>query len=55
MLVALTPAGGDAVEAAHEHVEAFRRRVFEALEPEEREQAAALLARLSQVLEEQVP
>jgi DNA-binding MarR family transcriptional regulator len=55
VLVSLTPVGGDAIEAAHEHVEAFRRRVFEALEPEEREQAAVLLARLSQVLEEQVP
>jgi DNA-binding MarR family transcriptional regulator len=55
VLVALTPAGGDAIETAHEHVEAFRRRVFDALEPEEREQAAVLLARLSQVLEEQVP
>jgi DNA-binding MarR family transcriptional regulator len=55
VLVTLTLKGGDAIEAAHEHVEAFRRRVFEALEPEEREQAAVLLARLSQVLEEQVP
>jgi len=55
VLVALTPAGTEAVEAAYEHVEAFRRRVFEALEPDEREQAAALLTRLSQVLEEQVP
>ena len=55
VLVALTPAGDDAVEVAHEHVEAFRRRVFDALEPAEREQAAALLTRLSQVLEEQVP
>jgi DNA-binding MarR family transcriptional regulator len=55
VLIALTPAGIEAVEAAHDHVEAFRRRVFEALEPDEREQAAALLARLSQVLEEQVP
>ena len=55
VLVALTPAGTEAVEAAHEHVEAFRRRVFEALEPDERAQAAVLLTRLSQVLEEQVP
>jgi DNA-binding MarR family transcriptional regulator len=55
VLVTLTPMGRDAIEAAHAHVEAFRRRVFEALEPEEREQAAVLLARLSQVLEEQVP
>ena len=55
VLVALTPAGSAAIEAAHKHVEAFRRRVFEALEPDEREQAAVLLARLSQVLEEQAP
>ena len=55
VLVSLTPAGADAVEVTYEHVEAFRRRVFEALEPAEREQAAALLTRLSQVLEEQVP
>jgi DNA-binding MarR family transcriptional regulator len=55
VLVALTPAGTEAVEAAYEHMQAFRQRVFEALEPDEREQAAALLARLSQVLEEQVP
>jgi DNA-binding MarR family transcriptional regulator len=55
VLVTLTPAGSDAIEAAYEHVEAFRRRVFEALEPEEREQAAVLLARLSQVFEEQAP
>jgi DNA-binding MarR family transcriptional regulator len=53
VLVALTPAGTEAVEAAYEDVEAFRGRVFEALEPDEREQAAALLTRLSQVLEEQ--
>lgn len=54
VLVSLTPAGADAVEVAHERMEVFRRRVFEALEPAEREQAAALFARLSQVLEEQV-
>jgi DNA-binding MarR family transcriptional regulator len=55
VLVALMPAGIDAIEIAHEQVAAFRRRVFEALEPGEREQAAVLLARLSQVLEEQAP
>ena len=54
VLISLTPEGAEAVEVAHEHVEAFRRRVFEALEPHEREQAAALLARLSEILEEQV-
>ncbi len=52
VLVSLMPAGREALEQTHAEVEAFRRRVFEALEPEEREQAAALLTRLAQVLEE---
>ena len=54
VLVSLTPHGRAAAEAAHEHVSAWRARVFESLEPEEREQAARLLSRLSQVLEEQL-
>jgi DNA-binding MarR family transcriptional regulator len=54
VLVSLTPAGRTAVEAAHDQVSAWRRRVFEALEPAEREHAAALLARLSEVMEEQI-
>jgi DNA-binding MarR family transcriptional regulator len=54
VLVSLTPSGGAAVEAAHEQVTAWRRRVFESLEPAEREQAAALLQRLTEVLEEQI-
>jgi DNA-binding MarR family transcriptional regulator len=54
VLVSLTPAGRRALEAAHEETEAFRRRVFERLEPEEREQAALLLTRLNEVLEEQL-
>jgi DNA-binding MarR family transcriptional regulator len=54
VLVSLTPSGRDAVEAAHEQVEAWRRRVFESLEPAEREQAAALLHRLTEVLEEEI-
>ena len=54
VLVSLTPSGGAAVEAAHEQVTAWRRRVFESLEPAEREQAAALLHRLTEVLEEQI-
>jgi MarR family transcriptional regulator, organic hydroperoxide resistance regulator len=52
VLVALTPAGVEAFQATHEHVQAFRRSVFEALDPEEREQAAVLLRRLSDVMEE---
>ena len=55
VLIALTPSGSDAVDAAHAEVTAWRRRVFEALEPAEREQAAALLTRLSEVMEEQTP
>jgi DNA-binding MarR family transcriptional regulator len=55
VLVSLTPSGRTAVEAAHEQVDAFRRRVFEALDPAERGQAAALLNRLTTVLEEQLP
>jgi DNA-binding MarR family transcriptional regulator len=55
VLISLTPSGREAVKAAHERVNAWRRRVFEALEPEEREQAARLLARLSEVMEEQTP
>ena len=55
VLISLTPSGRVAVQAAHEQVSAWRRRVFEALEPDEREQAAALLTRLSQVMEEQTP
>jgi DNA-binding MarR family transcriptional regulator len=55
VLVSLTPTGRTALEAAHEQVSAWRRRVFARLEPEEREQAAALLTRLTAVLEEQIP
>jgi MarR family transcriptional regulator, organic hydroperoxide resistance regulator len=55
VLVSLTPSGRVAVQAAHEHVSAWRRGIFEALEPEEREQAARLLARLSEVMEQQTP
>jgi DNA-binding MarR family transcriptional regulator len=55
VLVSLTPAGRSAVQAAHEEVSELRRRVYESLEPAEREQAAALLTRLSQAMEEQMP
>jgi DNA-binding MarR family transcriptional regulator len=55
VLVSLTPEGRAVVDAAHEEVEAFRRRVYESLDPAEREQAAALLARLAEVLEEELP
>jgi MarR family transcriptional regulator, organic hydroperoxide resistance regulator len=55
VLVSLTPAGRIAVEAAHDQVSAWRRRVYESLEPSEREQAAALLTRLNQAMEEHMP
>ena len=55
VLISLTPSGRVAVQAAHEQVSAWRRRVFESLEPAEREQAAALLTRLSRAMEEQTP
>jgi MarR family transcriptional regulator, organic hydroperoxide resistance regulator len=55
VLISLTPSGRTAVEAAHDQVNGFRRRVFEALEPAEREHAAALLTRLTSVLEAQLP
>jgi DNA-binding MarR family transcriptional regulator len=55
VLVSLTPEGRAVVDAAHEEVEAFRRRVYESLDPAEREQSAALLARLAEVLEEELP
>jgi DNA-binding MarR family transcriptional regulator len=54
VLVRLTPEGEDAVEKAHAVVEAYRRQVFESLAPGEREQATELLARLSQVMGEQL-
>jgi DNA-binding MarR family transcriptional regulator len=52
--VALTPAGHDAVHAAAERVAAARTRVRDQLTPAERDQAAALLRRLTAVVEEQL-
>jgi DNA-binding MarR family transcriptional regulator len=54
VLVGLTPEGAAAVERAHQTVDAWRRNVLEGLDPDEREQAAVLLERLSQVLEAQL-
>jgi MarR family transcriptional regulator, organic hydroperoxide resistance regulator len=54
VLVRLTADGDEAVEKAHGVIEAWRRQVFEALDPEEREPAARLLARLSQIMEQQL-
>jgi DNA-binding MarR family transcriptional regulator len=52
VLVRLTAGGAQAVETAHGVIESWRREVFERLKPEEREPAARLLARLAEVLEE---
>jgi MarR family transcriptional regulator, organic hydroperoxide resistance regulator len=55
VLVTLTLAGRRALDQAHEVATAFRRRVFESLTPEEREQAAPLLRRLAEAMEEHGP
>jgi DNA-binding MarR family transcriptional regulator len=54
VLVSLTADGERAVEQAQETIEAWRRQVFETLEPAEREPAARLLERLSQIMEGQL-
>ena len=54
VLVRLTAEGEQAVDKAHDVIEAWRRQVFESLAPEEREPAARLLGRLSQIMEEQL-
>jgi DNA-binding MarR family transcriptional regulator len=54
VLVSLTADGEQALDKAHGIVEAWRRDVYERLEPEEREQAVAALERLTAVLEEQL-
>ena len=52
VLVSLTPDGKAAVERAHDVITAWRGEVLERLHPDEREPAARLLARLAEVLEE---
>jgi DNA-binding MarR family transcriptional regulator len=54
VLVSLTAEGEEAVDTAHRHMEAWRGRVLERLEPQEREQAAIIMERLSQVLAEEL-
>jgi DNA-binding MarR family transcriptional regulator len=54
VLVSLTAEGEAVIESTHRHVEVWRGRVLESLDPQEREQAAVLLERLSAVLEEQL-
>jgi DNA-binding MarR family transcriptional regulator len=55
VLVSLTGEGAELIEAAHTRVEAWRSRVFESLEPDERDQATRLLSRLADVLERELP
>jgi MarR family transcriptional regulator, organic hydroperoxide resistance regulator len=52
--IALTPAGRDAVDAATERVAAGRARVRDRLTPAEQEQAAALLRRLTTLVEQEL-
>jgi len=54
VLVSLTPAGREAVDAAAERVAAARARVRDRLTPAEQEQAAALLRRLASIVEDQL-
>lgn len=49
--IALTPAGQSALRARREVVERWRRRVFDALPPDEREPAERILGRLSDILD----
>jgi DNA-binding MarR family transcriptional regulator len=52
VVVALTPAGRELVAAKHADVVAARRRIAQALTPEEREVAGPLLLKIAAVLEE---
>jgi DNA-binding MarR family transcriptional regulator len=54
VLVRLTEDGEAAVAKAHDVIEGWRRELFERLDPDEREPAARLLTRLSQVMEQQL-
>jgi len=54
VLVSLTPAGREAVHAAAERVAGARARVRDRLTPAEQEQAAALLRRLSAIVEDRL-
>jgi len=52
--IGLTEAGREAVAEAAERVSANRARVRDQLSPEEQAQAAALLRRLADIVEEQL-
>jgi DNA-binding MarR family transcriptional regulator len=51
VLVGLTPAGREALRGAHAEVAARRRRVYAALEPDERAGAEQLLRRLAEIMD----
>jgi DNA-binding MarR family transcriptional regulator len=53
--VDLTPKGAEALERTEAAIVAGRARIADSLSDAEREQAAALLRRLAQVVEEQLP
>jgi MarR family transcriptional regulator for hemolysin len=52
VLISLTPAGGRALEAKLREYDAIRRRIAATLEPDERRAVAALLHRVTEVIEE---
>ena len=53
VLISLTPAGREVVASAAERIAAARRRVRDSRSPEEQAQAARLLRRLADVIEQQ--
>jgi DNA-binding MarR family transcriptional regulator len=55
VLVSLTAEGTETVDTAHARAEEWRSRIFDSLEPAEREQAARVLSRLADVLERELP
>ena len=54
VIVSLTKDGKRAVDTAHDVIEDWRRKLFESLDPAEREPAARLLGRLSEIMEQQL-
>jgi DNA-binding MarR family transcriptional regulator len=55
VIVSLTADGRRELEAAHDVATAWRRRVFESLDPDQRKHAAPLLRRLAEAMEEHSP
>jgi DNA-binding MarR family transcriptional regulator len=52
VLISLTPAGRQALEAKMEEYDAMRRQIAETLDPDERRVAASLIGRITAVIEE---